>query len=165
MRRLAVFSYFFAAGIFLAQYLLPPGWLLACGEAALVLAWSSLLLPEKWRGRVLLAGIGLSLAFGYDWLYLRQVQRPMEALAETEGRLVMTLTDYADGTKATVKAEGLPGRLVYYGGEALLHLEPGQTVTADVYLKSAAVRIHSGNCTNIRACQSRSPNFQPVLLW
>ena len=146
MRRLAIWAYAFAAGIFLAQYLLPPDWLLACGAAALVLAWSALLLPRQWRKRVLLAGVGLSLAFGYDWLYLRQVQRPMEALAETEGRLVMTLTDYADSTKATVKAEGLPGRLMYYGGEELLGLEPGQTVTADVYLKSAA-RIREDDVT------------------
>ena len=81
MRRLAIWAYAFAAGIFLAQYLLPPDWLLACGAAALVLAWSALLLPRQWRKRVLLVGVGLSLAFGYDWLYLRQVQRPMEALA------------------------------------------------------------------------------------
>lgn len=70
MRRLAVWAYAFAAGIFLAQYLLPPDWLLACGAAALVLAWSALLLPRRWRNRVLLVGVGLSLAFGYDWLYL-----------------------------------------------------------------------------------------------
>ena len=150
MRRLAVFSYFFAAGIFLAQYLLPPGWLLACGAAALVLAWSSLLLPEKWRGRVLLAGIGLSLAFGYDWLYLRQVQRPMEALAETEQHLTMTVVDNAVPSdysgRVTVKAAGLPGRLVYYGGEELLDAVPGQTISANVYLKSAA-RIREDDVT------------------
>ena len=150
MRRLAVFSYFFAAGIFLAQYLLPPGWLLACGAAALVLAWSSLLLPEKWRGRVLLAGIGLSLAFGYDWLYLRQVQRPMEALAETEQHLTMTVVDNAVPSdysgRVTVKAAGLPGRLIYYGGEELLDAVPGQTISANVYLKSAA-RIREDDVT------------------
>ena len=56
MRRLAIWAYAFAAGIFLAQYLLPPDWLLACGAAALVLAWSALLLPRQWRKRVLLAG-------------------------------------------------------------------------------------------------------------
>ena len=150
MRRLAVWAFAFAAGIFLAQYLLPPGWLLACGTAALVLACGALLLPQPWRKRVLLVGVGLSLAFGYDWLYLRQVQRPMEALAETEQRLTMTLIDYASvtsyGARATVKAKGLPGKLTYYGGEALLDLEPGQTVTADVYLKSAG-RIREDDVT------------------
>lgn len=146
MRKLAVYAGAFSLGIFLAQYLLPCDWLLPAAFVCLGLGFGALLLPRQLRRRALLAGVGLSLAFGYDWLYVRQVQRPMEALAETEARLVMTLTDYADGARATVMAKGLPGRLVYYGGEALSDLEPGQTVTADVYLKSAA-RIREDDVT------------------
>ena len=95
MRVLATFTGSFALGIFLAQYLIPAKWLLPCGAAAFVLAFGRLFLRNDWGRRVLLVGVGLALAFGYDWLYIRQVQRPMEALAGTDREVVMTLCDYA----------------------------------------------------------------------
>ena len=142
MRKLALFTGAFSLGIFLAQYLLPAAWLLPMGAAAFVLACGRLVLRNDWGRRVLLVGIGLSFAFGWNWLYIRQVQAPLEALAETEQPVTMTLCDHAVktdyGAKVTVKLTGLPGKVVYYGGEALLTASPGQTVTDTVYLKSAA---------------------------
>ena len=150
MRVLATFTGSFALGIFLAQYLVPAEWLLPCGAAAFVLAFGRLFLRNDWGRRILLVGVGLALAFGYDWLYIRQVQRPMEALAGTDREVVMTLCDYAIptnyGAKATVRLEELPGKAVYYGTPDLLELEPGQTVTDLVHLQSAA-RIRDDDVT------------------
>ena len=151
MRILATFTGAFALGIFLAQYLLPVEWLLPCGAAAFVLAFGRLFLRNETGRRVLLVGVGLALAFGYDCLYIRQVQRPMEELAGTQREMTMTLCDYAIstgyGAKVTVRLEDFPGKAVYYGEEKLLELEPGQTVTDLVQLQSAA-RIRDDDVTS-----------------
>nr|WP_326125535.1 DNA internalization-related competence protein ComEC/Rec2 [uncultured Oscillibacter sp.] len=143
MRRLAVFAGAFSLGVFLAQYLLRPEWLLPAALGALALGWASFLLPWELRRRSAAACAALALALGWNWLYLRQVQRPMEALAGTEGTAVMTLLDYAEetdyGARTSVKLEGFPlGKAVYYGDVSLLELEPGQTVTGAVRFQSAA---------------------------
>ena len=142
MRRLALFCGGFAAGIFLAQYLLPGGWLLSGGLVCLALGFGALLLPECWRKRAILCLVGAALALGWNWLYVRQVSEPMEALADTQQALTMTLTEYPTetrfGAKVTVRAEGLPGKLTYYGDPPLLQLSPGQCLTDEVYLQSAS---------------------------
>ena len=151
MRKLAVFSGAFALGIFLAQYLPGTAWQIPAAAGCFVAALLARALPGTWRKRGLLALCGLSLAFGWNWLYVRQVQRPMEALAGTEQKVTMTLCGYADptdyGAKVTVKLEGYPlGKAVYYGDEALLDLRPGQSVTDLVSLQSAA-RIRDDDVT------------------
>ena len=142
MRKLAIFGVAFSAGIALAQYLLPTEWVLPAALACFLFGLGALCLPDGVSKRGILIGVGLSLALSYHWLYVRQVQAPMEANAGTEGAAVMTLQEYAVatdyGAKVTVKAEGLPGKVVYYGSELLLELEPGQTVAADVRYQSAS---------------------------
>ena len=142
MRKLACFAGSFSLGIFLTQYLLPVSWLLQGAAVCFAVACGALLLPERWRRRMLLAGVGLALALGWNWLYVREVQSPMEALAGQERQVTMTLcaypsaTDY--GAKATVRIEGIPfGKAVYYGDASLLELRPGQTVMDTVLLRSA----------------------------
>ena len=150
MRRLALFCGGFAAGIFLAQYLLPGGWLLSGGLVCLALGFGALLLPECWRKRAILCLVGAALALGWNWLYVRQVSEPMEALADSQQALTMTLTEYPTetrfGAKVTVRAEGLPGKLTYYGDPPLLQLSPGQCLTDEVYLQSAS-RIRDDDVT------------------
>lgn len=150
MRRLALFCGGFAAGIFLAQYLLPGGWLLSGGLVCLALGFGALLLPEYWRKRAILCLVGAALALGWNWLYVRQVSEPMEALADSQRALTMTLTEYPTetrfGAKVTVRAEGLPGKLTYYGDPTLLQLSPGQCLTDEVYLQSAS-RIRDDDVT------------------
>lgn len=143
MRKLAAFSGAFALGIFLAQYLPGSAWQPYAAAGCFAAACICLALPGLWRKRGLLAFTALSLAFGWNWLYVRQVQRPMEALAGTEQTVTMTVCDYAAatdyGAKVTVKLEGYPfGKAVYYGDAGLLDLRPGQTVTDRVSFQSAA---------------------------
>ena len=151
MRKLAWFAGAFSLGIFLAQYLLPGGWLLPGALVCLLLGCLSVLLPDSWRKRGILAAAALALALGYNWLYVRQVQQPMEALAGTEREVTMTLCDYAVptdyGAKVTVRVEGLPAKAVYYGDEMLLVCSPGQTVTDIVSFQSAA-RIRDDDVTS-----------------
>jgi len=150
VRKLAWFAGSFSLGIFLAQYLLPNHWLLSGACLFLLLGCGALLLPGIWRRRGVLIGTALALALGYNWLYCRQVARPMAALAGTEQAVTMTLCDYAAatdyGAKATVKIYGLPAKAVYYGDEALLELRPGQTVSDLVYLQDAG-RIRDDDIT------------------
>lgn len=150
MRKLVYFSFSFAAAVFLSQYLLVHTWQLGAMAITLILACGALLLPQAWRRRLFLAGIGASLAFGYNWLYTRQVQLPAEALADTDALVVMTMQDYAVtanyGAKVTVRVEGVPGAVVYYGDESLLELQPGQTLTGNVHFQSAA-RIREDDVT------------------
>ena len=150
MRRLALFCGGFAAGIFLAQYALPDGWLLPGASACLGAGIAALLLPAGVRKRAVLCLTGTALALGWNWLYVRQVSAPMESLEGSRQTLTMTLTEYPTetrfGAKVTVRAEGLPGKLLYSGDETLLLLAPGQQVTDDVYLQSAA-RIRDDDVT------------------
>lgn len=172
MRRLAWFAGAFSLGIFLAQYLLADAWLLPGAWAFLALA-VVLRLTVAGRGgrRLLLGGVGIALALGWNWLWLRQVQAPMALLADREAQLTMTLQDYAVptayGAKVTVRAEGLPGKLAYYGGEDLLEHRPGETVTDIVALRSAQrirdddVTVFTSKGVFLLAYQRGAPSYGP----
>lgn len=149
MRVLATWAFSFAAGIFLAQYLLPIAWQLPLCLLWLALGGLGLLAAgkrETMRKRVVLVSGAVTLAMVYNWGYTAIVQSPAELLADTERpQVTMTLLDYAQstdyGAKATVRLgiEGLRGvKAIYYGDEAMLELAPGQTVTNDIALSSAA---------------------------
>ena len=152
MRRLAAFTASFALGIYLAQYLLPAEHLLPLAAGCFAAACLALLLPGLWRKRALLIGTGLALALGWNWLYGYAVRDPLVGLSGRSGTASMTLLEYAVptdyGAKVTVKLEGYPfGKVVYYGGEDLLDLRPGQTVTAQVKFQDAA-RLREDTITN-----------------
>ena len=172
MRRLAWFAGAFSLGIFLAQYLLAAAWLLPGAWAFLALAVVLRLTVAGNGGRrLLLGGVGIALALGWNWLWLRQVQAPMALLADREAQLTMTLQDYAVptayGAKVTVRAEGLPGKLVYYGGEDLLEHRPGETVTDIVALRSAQrirdddVTVFTSKGVFLLAYQRGAPSYGP----
>ena len=146
MRRLALLGGGFSLGIFLAQYLLPPAfWLPGAGLCLALTALAVFLLrrTDLPRRRALLLGCALAAGLGYNALYTQLVLSPAELLADTEREAVtMTLCEYPEatsyGAQVTVRLDGLtPGKAVYYGSEALLGLEPGNTVTCDVSFGSA----------------------------
>ncbi|MEI3363659.1 MAG: hypothetical protein V8R75_14650 [Oscillospiraceae bacterium] len=150
MRKLAIFTGSFSLGDFSVPISAEH-----CMAAAMRGGSFSVLLRQargsRGLGPAAVAGGGghLALAFGWNWLYMRE-QRPMEALADTEHVLTMTLCDYAVptdyGAKATVRAEGLPGKLAYYGGAELLELRPGQSVRA-LGAPGSAARIRDDDIT------------------
>ena len=146
MRRLALLGGGFSLGIFLAQYLLPPAlWLPGAGLCLTLTALAAFLLrkTDLPRRRALLLGCALAAGLGYNALYTQLVLSPAELLADTEREAVtMTLCEYPEatsyGAQVTVRLNGLtPGKAVYYGSEALLGREPGNTVTCDVSFGSA----------------------------
>ena len=146
MRRLALLGGGCSLGIFLAQYLLPPAfWLPGAGLCLALTALAVFLLrrTDLPRRRALLLGCALAAGLGYNALYTQLVLSPAELLADTEREAVtMTLCEYPEatsyGAQVTVRLNGLtPGKAVYYGSEALLGLEPGNTVTCDVSFGSA----------------------------
>ena len=155
MRKLATFAAAFSAGIFLARYLLAETFLLPGALICLVLGMLGwLLLPSAGycRLRALLLCLGAAAALGYNALYIRMVQAPMLAWANTERTVVMTLCDTPRetgwGAKATVElADFSRGKAVYYGGKELLSLAPGQTVTDTVSFRNAA-RIRDDDVTS-----------------
>ncbi len=150
MRILALFCGAFSAGIFLAQYLVPERFLLSCALAAFVLACTRFLLPGRAGKHVLLLGVGLSLAFGYDWLYLRQTVDALSGLYGTQEAVSMTLCDYPEptawGARVPVKVDGLPGRVCYYGKRDLLDLRPGVVLRDSVRFEDAR-RIRESDIT------------------
>lgn len=142
MRRLAVFSGGFSLGVFLAQYVLADAWALAGALAGLAGAVFALALPGIWRRRCEIFCAALALGLGWSWLWARQVQRPAEALAGRTEFVAATLCGYASesgfGARVPVRLEGVPGKVMFYGGTELLELVPGQTITGQVLFRSAA---------------------------
>ena len=142
MRRLAVFAGSFSLGVFLAQYVLRGGWILAGAGLALALGFLSKLLPWEWRRRGVILCAALALGLGWSWLYARQIQRPAQEMAGRRSDFTATLCGYAEetdfGARAEVRVEGVPGKVVLYAGEELLDLAPGQTVAGQARFNDAA---------------------------
>ena len=142
MRRLAAFAGSFSLGVFLAQYVLRGGWILAGAGLALALGFLSKLLPWEWRRRGVILCAALALGLGWSWLYARQIQRPAQEMAGRRSDFTATLCGYAEetdfGARAEVRVEGVPGKAVLYAGEELLDLAPGQTVAGQARFNDAA---------------------------
>ena len=153
MRKLATAAFAFAAGVFLAQYLLPYAWQLPLGLFCVALAMLAFLWKGNARRRILLVFCGAALALVYNSLYICFVQLPAEELAGSERKISMTVLEYAVsteyGAKVTVRPEmdGLCGvKAVYYGDGNLMALEPGNVITDVVQLNSAS-RIRDDDIT------------------
>lgn len=152
MRIVAIFTFSFAVAVAAAQYVLPGALWLPVAMACLLLVLFFPLLQGRARHLLPLIGWGLAVGLTYNWCYAQLVSVPAEALAGTERLAEMTVCDYPAatdyGTKMTVRLDCLPhGKAVYYGGEELLDLVPGQTIT-DVVRLSSASRIREDDITN-----------------
>lgn len=156
----------------MTQFLLPESWTLPAALLCLIAGWLALFLPERARRRCILIGTGLALAFGWNWLYVRQVQQPLMALEGSQQPVEMTLCAYAVptsyGAKVPVKVLGFThGKIMYYGDSSLLELQPGQTVQDLVQFKSAS-RIKDEDITTftskgiyLLAYQRGTPSYGP----
>ena len=141
MRVLALFASAFAAGMLATFYLLPAAALLPVFFGGVVL--TTVLYFLRKYPRLVLLGAGFCAAFGYYTLYEYAVRQPFLLLAETEQTVTMTLCDYPEetdwGARVSVRIPGHPlGKVLYYGGEELLVLSPGQKVTDEVSFRDAS---------------------------
>jgi len=141
IRRLAIFSFAFAAGTFLCAYLLPEGllWLLAVGAGLPALV----LLPVRGRLHVRRAAIALlavALAAVRFMLFLGVEVAGAEKLCAEDREQTFTVAGYGEQT-----AYGLRVRAELRGVGTMLYLHdtpllaPGDTVTAP-----ASVRLSTG---------------------
>lgn len=146
MRKLAIWAFSFAAGIFVAQYLLPAASLLYVAAGFVAVGFLAFRLREPVRFGAVIICTALAVGLGYDWVYTAWVSVPAEALADTRQETVsMSLCDYPEitdyGSKVTVRlhVKGLHGvKAIYYGDTSLLELKPGTVLQGDVYFKSAS---------------------------
>lgn len=177
MRTLATVAGAFSGGIFLCQYLLPTQWQMPSAVLFGLLAAVGLLSRRRGsrRTRAGLLCMGLCAGLAWNWLYIQQIEPPLEQAVSdmTDTRLVLTLTDYAEeteyGARVTSRIEGLPGKTEFYGQSYLLELSPGQTVETAVTLKSAA-RIDNEDITTftskgifLLAYESKDQDMPPVI--
>lgn len=150
MRVLATVCFAFAAGVAAAQYLLPQRllWYAALGCAALGLLWA-LVLRDDNRLRARLIGFGLAAGLLWNGGHALLIRAPFEAMVGETVMLVMEAADYPSETEygsrveVRIDAPGLHGRALYYGGEALLSVEPGMRLTAPVYVNRSIPSTHA----------------------
>ncbi|MBQ3103888.1 MAG: DNA internalization-related competence protein ComEC/Rec2 [Oscillospiraceae bacterium] len=138
MRGFAAAAFSFAAGIFLAQYGLSAAfWRLGAAGLFLFLAVASFFVKKAWRKRAVLIFCAMSAALIYctvfDALFIRPAQSYVGAVETVE----MEAADYPQkltyGARVTVRLREpklLGIKAVYYGGEELLCLQPGNRITA-----------------------------------
>lgn len=143
MRTLAMIAFSFASGIFLAVYLPWDGWQLWTATALLLLAVIALaaLRRKKQLGKraaVILCALALSLA--YYTAYGELVAKPMAQQCGEDAVFSGVVADYPittdTGVKVTIHLAPFV-KAVYYGGEELLSLQPGQRIGGTAYWQDA----------------------------
>ena len=145
MRVLATIAFSFAAGLFLVLLLPWSGWYL-WAAAGLALAALGLYLWGRTqkrfrRSRLILWPLAASLV--YFTAYQAAVQQPVLDLCGTETAFASTVCTWPweteRGAAVTVRLHGMHGaKATYYGGEELLTLEPGQTLSGAAWWQDAS---------------------------
>ena len=133
MRKLTVFGFAFAAGVFASAYLLPGEFLLPAGVVCALLALPSLLLRGERRTAAFLVAAGLSVGLLWCYDYGTLVRAPALDLA---------------GEKLTVEAvaDGYPQETDYGGSLTVrVALPQGGETRAVLYLDEGAASIMPGD--------------------
>ena len=146
MRVLATVSFSFAIGCIAAALLPWEGWLLwaalflLCAALAVLALKRRLAGKEKLRLRALLILFSLAVALGYCAGYERVFIAPLTEQCGDVLPFEGTVTEYPiateSGAKVTVSL-GFAQKAVYYGGEELLALQPGQRLHGSAYWQDA----------------------------
>lgn len=132
----------FGAGCGSCQYLLPEGARLWTAAGVLLLGLASLALGGRARlaARIAAAGCAAGILWfsGYAALYLA----PAEALAGRTLVLELELTGCPEeapgGARCEARMDGLRGKIVFYGDQGLLSLEPGNRILTQAKCYSAS---------------------------
>ena len=142
MRKLAAFSFCFAAAVFMCGYLLPAGLWIGAGALCAVAFGLSLFLCRG-RRRTLTAILCAGLCLGFFWtaIYDRIFFEPARELDNTTIRLTATVLDYPRQrdygwqVSARMKTErGIGIDLVLYTDEQGADLRPGDVIESVTHL-------------------------------
>ncbi len=145
MRVLATIAFSFAAGLFLILLLPWSGWYLwasaGVGLSALALRlWAK---DRRWFRRSQLLLWPLAAALVYFAVYQAAVQQPVLDRCGETNEFSATVCAWPEetgqGGKVTVRLHGFFGaKAVYYGGDEVLALEPGQQLSGAAWWQDAA---------------------------
>ena len=145
MRKLLIFALPFTLGAGLCQYVLPERWQVFGASAALLAVLALACLWKDRRTCCAITAFGLAAGMLWFWCCTQLYLAPARALAGTEEQVTLELADYAEeqdyGTRTTVRVISRPlrGKAVYYGGNAMLELEPGERITVPAKYSSAEI--------------------------
>ena len=145
LRKLAVFSFFFAAALFLSHYFLTDKWLIICGGAAALLSLIGIIFQGNTRKRVIISLLAVSIGFFWSYAYTALFVSPHMELHEENVLITAVITDYpvertrgyrVDARILWEDARDVSVRL-YYFSEA--DLQPGDIISANVRLRRADI--------------------------
>lgn len=138
---LLTFAVSFSAAVFCSVYFIPERYQLPAAAALLVLGIVAVLLLRKKRVHTLVITFGIVAGVMWTWGYTVLTLSPVEPLYGTKTEVVLELVEYPQlssyGAKCTVRMEGVPGRMIYYGDSSLMDLAPGDTLQGTVSCYSA----------------------------
>ena len=146
MRVLATVSFSFAIGCLAAALLPWKGWLLWAALVLLCAAFAVLARKRRFAGKkklrlrvlLILFSLAVSLGYcaGYEHLFITPLTGNCGEVLPFEG----TVTEYPIATESGAKVAvslGFAQKAVYYGGEELLALQPGQVLRGSAYWQDA----------------------------
>ncbi len=141
LRPLLCFALPFVLGVFAGQTVLPGEWQLFTAAAVWPLGLAAAWLWEEKRAVVLVVSAGLACGLLWLWGYTELRIVPAEELVGKELTVELELIEYPEardyGARCVVRAEGISGKLMYYGDAALLELSPGDRLNGTVKCSSA----------------------------
>ena len=128
-RPLLTFALPFGLGIFAAQYLLPHQWQIPAVIMFALLGAAAAWIVRAKRAFALVITLGFALGIAWMGCYEALFLAPMEELRGKEIAVTLELVDYPEQTdyvaRCLVRAEGISGKVMYYGDATLLALAPG----------------------------------------
>ena len=137
MRKLATAALAFSAAVFLANYILPTGWLIVPAVLSAVFGAALALLQRKWLRPAAIALVFFSLGLLEYFVYRSlTIDRAQEYAGQTR-EICGTVLDYPEEYSGycrlhiRIRSEDLPHfkAIVYDNRKAFLKAEPGQTIT------------------------------------
>ncbi len=152
MRALATLSFAFGAGTLLAVYLPFDGWqLYAAGVCALFGLVTALLRSQyHYKRHEVVICFALAASLVYYVAYDGYVANPLRDKCGGEAAFVGTVCDHpfktGNGTKITLRLDDYRGKVVYYGADDLMGVEPGDRISGNAEWQDAAC-IHENDIT------------------
>ena len=146
MRKLAIFSFFFAFALFVAHYLLHNDWLIISGVAAALLSLVGLLFTGNKRLRIFISLLAISVGFFWSFAYTAMFVSMHWELDGESSEITAVITDYpvermprgyrVDARILRDGAGDADVRLYYFES---VELQPGDVVRTSVKLRRTDV--------------------------